>query len=90
VEYAAPLFYVAVNKDGDKRGSGCEGPRSPERKGTVGDLLERLTTLQVGVILIGQGLGSRIDHLLAILLELLVVDGDLGGSKSGSGDELLY
>jgi hypothetical protein len=88
VEYAAPLFYVAVNKDGDKRGSGCEGPQRPERKGTVGDLLERLTTLQVGVILIWQGLGSCIGHLLAVLLELLVVDGDLGGSKSGSGDEL--
>lgn len=89
VEYAAPLFYVAV-KDGDKGRSGCEGPRSPERSRTVGDLLERLTTLQVGIVLIGEGLGSSIDHLLLVLRELLVVDGDLGGSKSGSSDELLY
>lgn len=49
-----------------------------------------MTTLQVGVILIGQGLSGSLRHLLAVLLELLVVDGDLGGSKSRSSDELLY
>lgn len=45
--------------------------------------------LQVGVVLVGQGLLGSGLHLLAVLLELLVVDLHLGGSKGGGGDELL-
>jgi hypothetical protein len=58
-------------------------------KRTVGDLLMRLTTLQVGIVFVGKGLSSSIDHLLAVLLELLVVDGNLGGSEGRSSDKLL-
>lgn len=47
------------------------------------------TTLQVGVVLVGQGLLCCGLHLLAVLLHLLVVDLHLGGSEGGGGDELL-
>lgn len=45
--------------------------------------------LQVGIILIGKGKVCGGLHLLAVLLELLVVDLNLGGSESGGSNELL-
>lgn len=46
--------------------------------------------LQVGIVLVGEGLVGSSLHLLAVLLDLLVVDLDLRRSESGGGDELLF
>lgn len=48
-----------------------------------------MNRLQVGIILIGKGLLCSGLHLLAVLLELGVVDLHLGGSKSGGSNEFL-
>lgn len=49
----------------------------------------RCIDLQVGVVLVGQGLLCGGLHLLAVLLHLLVIDLDLRGGKGGSGNEFL-
>jgi hypothetical protein len=45
--------------------------------------------LQIGIVLIGEGHVGSVVHLLLVSSELLVVDGDLGRSESGSSNELL-
>lgn len=53
-----------------------------------GPVVER-TDLQVGIVLVGKGLVGGLLHLLTVSLELLLVDGNLGGSKGNSGNEVL-
>jgi hypothetical protein len=48
-----------------------------------------LVYLQIGVILIGQGHGSGVLHLLLVLLEHSLVDLDLGRRKGRRGNEFL-
>jgi hypothetical protein len=45
--------------------------------------------LQVGVVLVGEGLVLGLLHLPAVGLELSLVDGDFRGSKSNTSDEVL-
>ena len=47
------------------------------------------TDLQVGIVLVGKGLVGGLLHLLAVSLELLLVNGNLGGSEGNSGNEFL-
>ena len=53
-----------------------------------GPVVER-NDLQVGIVLVGEGLVGGLLHLLAVSLELLLVDGNLGGSKGNSGNKVL-
>ena len=47
------------------------------------------TALQVGIVLVGKGLVGSLLHLLAVSLELLLVDGDLRGSEGNTGNKVL-
>lgn len=53
-----------------------------------GPVVER-TALQIGIVLVGEGLVGSLLHLATVSLELLLVDSDLGGSKGNAGNKVL-